>query len=134
MNLVGLDLNSTRARAVHGSPNGVPMSLPLEDGRAELPLALSLENKALEAGRAGCALCRQAPQLACLDFLKHLGDERTWQSQRNRLDANKALTHVFDKLTSRFGRFQGVASGIPTYLDENQRHIVGQLAGKARWK
>src|SRR5690348_13419017 len=75
--LVGLDLNSSRARAVTTAPGQAPELLPIA-GEAELPLAVSLEGRSPEAGRAGLSLVRRAPHLACANFLPSLGGPRQW--------------------------------------------------------
>ena len=91
MTLIGLDLNATRVRAIQGEQSGsgphAPLGLPLEGNHRELPLAVSLEERQPRVGRAGAALCRRSPHLACLNFLPYLGDDRRWDSGRHRLDA-----------------------------------------------
>ena len=79
--LVGLDLNSSRIRAVSGPP-GLAQPLSFDGAEGELPLAISLEGRHPEAGRAGLALCRRLPHLACLDFLPCLGQPRQWTAGR----------------------------------------------------
>src|SRR5262249_23099550 len=106
MSLVGLDLNSTRVRAAHGSP-GVPAPLALEEGRPEITLALSWEGRTPLVGRAGTALQRSKPHLACTDFLGHLGQRREWRAGRHRLDAAAALGLTFDQLRGAVGRTRG---------------------------
>ncbi len=135
MTLVGLDLNSTRVRGVHGPAGGLPVPLALEEGRAELPMAVSLEGRAPEAGRSATAVCRRLPHFACLDFLPHLGRERTWLAgPQRRLDAAGALAVVCEALTPRLGKAQGVGLALPSYLDAEQRALFAQAAGKARWR
>jgi hypothetical protein len=134
MTLVGLDLNSTRARAVHGPADGPAGTLALEDGQAEMPLALTLDGRTPEAGRVAASVCRKQPHLACLDFLPHLGGERTWSAGRHRLDAAAALALVCEILSRRLASAQGVALTLPTYLDARQRTLLGQAAAKARWR
>src|SRR5947209_5631140 len=89
--LVGLDLNATRARAVHGPAQALPRLLPLATTADDLPMVLSLQGRQAEVGRAGAALCRLLPHLTCLDFLAHVGAPREWVAGRHRLDALKAL-------------------------------------------
>ena len=99
MTLIGLDLNATRARAIQGEHHGsgplIPLGLPLDGNERELPLALSLEERHPQVGRAGAGLCRRSPHLACLDFLPYLGDDRTWNSRpappRRRLRVRSGL-------------------------------------------
>src|SRR5439155_2163617 len=97
--VVGLDLNAGRARAVHGPAAGTtPRVLPLDDTHAELPLAISLERRTPEVGRAGLALLRRMPHAVCADFLPALGQAREWRAGRNRLDAAAALALVAARL------------------------------------
>jgi hypothetical protein len=134
MTLVGLDLNSTRARAVHGPASGQPKPLALEDGQVELPLALALGGRSPVAGRTATAVCRKEPHLVCSDFLPHLGGARTWAGGRHRLDAGGAFGAVCEALAPRLARSQGVALTLPTYLDAMQRSLLSQVAAKARWR
>ena len=52
MSLIGLELNGTRARAVIGPGEVPPRSLALDGKGGDLPMALSLENRRPEVGRA----------------------------------------------------------------------------------
>src|SRR5262249_7829855 len=115
MSLIGLDLNATRARALHGTAAG-PAPLALETGPAELPLAVSLQERTPVVGRAGLALARRLPHLACLDFLPHLGTPRQWCAGRHRLDAAAALGLVCQHLQPRFARATGIVLTLPAYV------------------
>jgi hypothetical protein len=132
MTLVGLDLNATRARAVAGPANSIPVAVALEDGHPDLPLAVSLEERRPAVGRAGAGLCRRAPHLACLDFLPHLGSPREWAAGRHRLDAARALGLVFDYLQARLGATKGIAVTLPTYLGGQHAGLLARVAEKAR--
>jgi hypothetical protein len=134
MTLIGLDLNASRARAAHGPASAAPYPLALEGPDPELPLAVSLEGKAPVPGRAGLALCRRTPHLACLDFLPHLGAAKHWSAGRVHLDAAGALACVFDHLARCFGRPSGLALALPPYLNPDQEAVVAQLANQARWR
>src|SRR5260370_38869308 len=96
--LIGLDLNTTRARAVHGPAQALPRLLPLAGTADDLPMVLSLQGRQAEVGQAGAALCRLLPHLACLDFLAHVAEPRAWMAGRLRLDALKRRIHVFARL------------------------------------
>jgi hypothetical protein len=133
MTLIGLDVTASRVRAVGGPPSLEPVPLALEGKAAELPLALSLEDRTPVVGAAGTAIARAKPHLACLDFLPHLGTPREWVSPRHRLDASRALGHVCERLARSFAKAQGVAAALPAYLDETQAAAVGQLAHRAKW-
>src|SRR5437588_5367370 len=132
--LVGLEINATRARAVVGSGRALPQSLRLEAESEELPLALSLAGRHPEVGRAGAAVCRQAPHAACVNFLPHLGDGRQWSAGKHRLDAATALTLVFQHLKTRCSATQGQVIALPAYLNRQQIETVATLAAKVGLK
>lgn len=138
MTLIGLDLNATRARAIEGEQPGggphVPRGLPLEGNERELPLAVSLEERQPRVGRAGAALCRRSPHLACLDFLPYLGDGDTWDAGRHRLDAAGALALVCDHLQRRLGRAEGLTVALPAYFRPAQAALLADVAHRARWR
>src|SRR5438876_6120590 len=130
--LIGLDLNATRARAVHGPAEALPRCLPLAETAEELPMVLSLRGRQAEVGRAGSSLCRLLPHLTCSDFLAHLGEPREWVAGRHRFDAVKALALVFERLQPIFAGAQGVVLAVPTYLSRAQAMLLPALAEKAR--
>ncbi|HXG12212.1 MAG TPA: FHA domain-containing protein [Gemmataceae bacterium] len=130
-NLIGLDVNASRVRAVGGTA-GLPQALPLDDGSGELPLALSLEGRHPEVGLAGVRLCRRLPHLACLNFLPHLGTPRQWSAGRHRLDAAQAVSLVLERLPSACVRAEGLALAMPAYLSDTQLRLLTDLAKKAR--
>jgi hypothetical protein len=133
MTLVGLDLDATRARAVHGPAAPAAAVLRLGEPRGELPLAVSLEGRQPQVGAAALALCRRLPDCACLDFLAHVGGPRVWTAGRHCLDAERALALAFDQLARGFGKASGVMAALPAYLQPEQVELVARLAGKARW-
>jgi hypothetical protein len=130
--LVGLDLNASRARAVHGPATLAPSVLPLDGDTEELPTVVSLEGKRPEVGRAGAALCRQAPHLACLDFLASLGETREWVIGRHRLDAARLTTLVLERLHTATAGAGGVMLALPAYMSRVQASLLAPLATKAR--
>src|ERR1700736_3500880 len=132
--VVGVDLNATRARAVHGAGLGAPSGLPLEDDRRDLPLAVSLAERSPVVGAAGASLRRKAPHLACVDFLPALGQKHQWVAGRHRLRAAAALTLTFQRLHQTLSRAEGVFLTMPPYLDDSQEVLALQLAGKAQWR
>jgi hypothetical protein len=138
MILIGLDLNTSRARAVHGeeSRSGPHLlhGLLLDGHDRDLPLALSLEERQPRVGRAGTGLCRRSPHLACVDFLPYLGDDRIWDSGRHRLDAAAALARICEHLQHRFGRAEGVTVALPGYFSAVQVALLADVAQRARWR
>jgi hypothetical protein len=134
MTLVGLDLDATRARAVHGPASSTAAVLRLAEPHAELPLAVSLQGRQPQVGGAALALCRRLPDCACLDFLPHLGRPRVWSAGRHCLDAERALSLAFDHLARSLGKASGVTAALPAYLQAEQIELLTHLAGKARWR
>jgi hypothetical protein len=134
MTLVGLDLDATRVRAVAGPAAPAAAVLRLGEPHAELPLAVSLEGRQPQVGRAALRLCRRLPDCACLDFLPHLGGPRRWVAGRHCLDAAGALNLAFEQLARGFGKAHGVVASLPSYLADDQVALLGQLAEKARWR
>lgn len=130
MNIAGLDLNASRALAVAGPP-GAPAPLPLcENG--ELIAAIALEGRHPEVGRAGAAICRRFPHLACLDFLAELGTGRTWSAGRHRLDPVRACELFFERLRPAFGDVTSLALALPAYLSRTQTEALAGLARRLR--
>jgi hypothetical protein len=132
MTLIGLDLNATRARAVQGPMQSLPLVVRLEDEHPDLPLALNLAERRPVAGRAGLALGRKLPHLAVLDFLPHLGHSKAWAGGRHKLDAGQALGLVFERLQRALSRGQGTTFALPAYLQESQLALVAQAAQRCR--
>ncbi|MFN4261067.1 MAG: Hsp70 family protein [Gemmataceae bacterium] len=132
MTLAGIDLNATRVRAVSGPAACPPRALPLHDTAEDLPLVVSLEGKRPEVGRAGVALTRRLPHLACGNYLSYLGQPREWVAGRHRLSAAKALQLVFDQLQPVRAEAQSVVLALPPYLSRPQAAEVHHLASKAK--
>jgi hypothetical protein len=129
--LAGVEINATRARAVHGPAQVLPRVLPLAGSADELPMVVSLQGRQAEVGRAGSAICRLLPHLTCSDFLAHLGEPREWTAGRHRLDAAKALTLVFELLQRSLGQAKGIVLAVPAYLTRAQVLLLPSLAEKA---
>jgi hypothetical protein len=132
MTMIGLDLNASRVRALHGPVGSVPVPLPLDEEGPILPLAVSLEGRHPLVGRAGADLRRRAPHLACLDFLPHVGQTHVWEAGRHRLNADQALSLVFAQLAPRFTRSGEAVAALPSYLTTEQVELVGALAEQTR--
>jgi hypothetical protein len=130
--LVGLDLNGTRARAIQGTNAAVSQGLPLDGAYLDLPMILSLQGRKPQVGRAGTALCRQSPHLTCSNFLPYLGEQRTWSVGRHRLDASRAVQHVFERLLTPCQNARGIVLALPPYLSSTQASFLTPLADKAR--
>jgi hypothetical protein len=129
---VGLDLNTSRVRAVILQPGRPARRLPLDGAHEELPLALSLERRQPEVGRAGLALRRRLPHLACLEFLPGLGLPREWAAGRTRLTASDALAWVFERLRPALPEAGALAMVLPAYLSPAQVTLINRTAERAR--
>jgi hypothetical protein len=132
MSLIGLDLNSSRARAVAGTRSQALSLLCLDGDQVELPLAVSLEEKHPRVGRPGVALTRLRPHQTCLDFLPFLGSTHVWSAGRHQLGADAALALVFGVMARALTRSTGMALVLPAYLEESQSLQVRKLAEAAR--
>jgi molecular chaperone DnaK (HSP70) len=132
MTLLGLDLNSSRARAVCGTA-GLPRPMALDGTERELPLAVSLEQpRRPVVGRAGVQLCKRLPHLACLDFLPHLGTPREWKVGRRRFDSAEVLNLVLNQLQSPCAGVQALALALPSYLTRSQAGLLAKQMQKAK--
>ena len=128
--LIGLDLNASRIRAVKNALGQVPELVPI-NGEAELPLALSLEGRSPEVGRAGLALVRRSPHSTCTNFLPSLGDRREWSAGRHRLNADAALALVLDQLRAACAGAQAIVLAVPVYLNAKQIETIVRLAERS---
>ena len=128
MSLVGLDLNSGRARAVAGPAARPPSPVPLDGDRAELPLAIALDDRAPRVGRPGFSLLRARPHLVCADYLPALGSSATWGSDRHRLDPEQALSLAFAALAVSLKHTAGLVCTLPAYLDGPRLARFARLA------
>jgi hypothetical protein len=134
MTLIGLDLDATRARAVSAPVSQPPAPLRLTESHVELPLALNLEGRQIAIGASALRLCRRLPDFACQDFLPYLG--RKWHRAcgRHRVDAERAVGLVADYLGRAFGRCEGAAIAVPSYLDPAQIEYLAGLADRGHWR
>jgi hypothetical protein len=132
MSLIGLDLNSTRVRAVMGPGEVPPRALPLDGQDGHLPMAISLENRRPEVGKAGLALCRRLPHVTCTNFLPELGERRQWGAGRKQIDSAKALTLVFDQVRPACKGAKGIVASLPPYFNRVQADLASKLAEKSK--
>jgi hypothetical protein len=136
MILLGLDLNATCARAVHGLVGDYPLALPLDPPSQELPMVLNLEKHPPQVGRAGRRLLREQPHRTCSDFLALVGTAgaaaRRWQAGRHQLDCSQALTAVWERLAPACARAAGVVLSVPAYLTPAQGELIRSQGAKQR--
>jgi hypothetical protein len=135
MNLVGLDLNASRARGVAGGVGDFPTTIMLEPPAAELPLCLHLGSEAPVVGRTGLSWCRLQPHQVYHNFLPSLGEPadpgRRWLSRPHQLDAGQALGLVLRQLSQQCRGTDGVVLALPDYLTPLQGELATVLAGQA---
>jgi hypothetical protein len=132
MTLVAVDVNATRVRVVQGVSAREGRPLALEGTATDLPMAVSVEGRNPQPGRAGVSLCRRSPHLACTNFLPHLGEQRVWSGPRCKVDASRALVTVLDQVAARAGKHTAAALSVPGYLLPDQRALVEKAAEQAR--
>jgi molecular chaperone DnaK (HSP70) len=133
MTLLGIDVNSTRIRAVLGPAGQLPHGLAFEGGDRDLPMALSLENRTVEVGRAGQAVCRRLPHASCSEFLPRLGTEHRWTAGRHRLSASEALAAVLAKVRPACASAAATVLAVPAYLAREQVEVLITVVARARW-
>lgn len=130
---LGIDLNASRARAATGRSTRNRILL-LDDPHPDLPLAISLEKRTAEIGRAGLALLRRLPHVTCTNFLPLTGQPHEWKHGRHHFDAIGAATLIFDKLQAQCGAYDGVYIALPSYLRVPQVTKLNAAAVKAGLK
>src|SRR5262245_19701858 len=116
MDVTVLDINNDRIWAITGADGRAPRLVYLNDKRAELPLALSLERRKVAVGRAALEISRISPHLVCADFLAELGGSRIWSHGRHRLTAADAVKTVFLKLKESLPADGSVVLAVPANL------------------
>lgn len=132
MNLLALDLTSSRLRALRGPSPRESRPLPLEQQQTELPMALSLEGRSPAIGLPGKAICRRSPHLACENFLSYLGQDRLWRGPKQKVTADRALQLIFDRVIARGGRPTGTVLTVPSWFDDDHLHSTFEIAKKAK--
>lgn len=115
--VVGLDVNSSRARAAYGPTAGtIPRPLSLDDSGMDLPLTISLDGRSPEVGQPGTALVRRMPHVVCRNYLPELGQAREWRAGRHRLDAAGATACLVQRLCRPLTGQHALALAVPSYL------------------
>jgi hypothetical protein len=114
---IGLDVNSTRVRAVVGpSWEGVPTVLPLAALDDELPLAISCQDRTPTVGWPAYHLCRLLPHVLRRNYLIELGRQRDGSIQEKRLPAADAVALVADTVRRALPTGQPLGIVVPPYL------------------
>lgn len=122
---LGLDINSSRVRAVAGPPSGAaPRVVALEHDQPELPMVIQLDGRTPTVGWTGVEHVRLLPHLVCRDFLVELGRPRDWQTRCGRLDASGAMAIVADALKVALPSGHGVVLVTPPFLLDQQVGLI----------
>src|SRR5262245_28397559 len=113
---LGLDLNATRLRVMSGDAGRPPRTVPLDDPLDELPLAVSLEARTPEIGRAALALERRTPHLGAFDFLNDINLPRRWEAGRHSFSAADLLMLALNRVRAVCPRSENLTLSVPVYL------------------
>lgn len=129
---VGLDINATRMRAMSCETGRPPRTLLLDDPHADLPLAVSLENRTAEVGRAALALERRLPHVVCFDFLSALTQPLEWKSNRHRFDAAGLLSLAIERFRTICPKPENFTLTLPVNLTPPKVSALANLFEKAK--
>src|SRR5207244_5084494 len=99
-----------------GEAGRPPRAVPLNEPFDELPMAVSLENRTTEVGRAALALERKTPHLTAFDFLHDLNQPRRWEAGRHSYSATDLLVLVLAKARAALPRSENLTLTLPVYL------------------
>lgn len=129
---VGLDLTSTRVRAVSVGP-GRARPLILDEPHEDLLLFAHIDRRTPEVGRIGYGLVRKLPHATASNFVPQLGYPRSWTAGRNVVTPESALTLAFEKLYTPLSTdAEAFALALPAYLTPPQARKASELASKAK--
>ena len=136
MNIVALDWNASRVRAVRGEAGGEAHPVPLEPPGVALPLALDLEREPCEIGAAVLRRSRVAAGRVCQGFLPYLtekpGHGPRWQAGRRTLDSQAVCERIWQRLQPAVGDAGAIVLGLPDYLRPVQANALRKLGEKSR--
>jgi hypothetical protein len=105
----------------------------LDEPHDELPLALSLEGRYPEVGRAGLAFARRLPHAVCQHFLPALLHPTEWKHGRVKVDAAAALGMVLHELVRPVNReADAVVLALPLYMTPGQVTAVVRIAQQVK--
>jgi len=126
---VGIELNAARVRAALGR-SAYNRAVPLEGDHLDLPLAINLDGRLPEVGRAGTSLIRRLPHACCSGYLPMLGQSQEWKWGRHRLRSGEALALALGRLRDAVGNTGRLFLGLPSYLTVNQVTLLRTIAAK----
>lgn len=129
---VGLDVNATRLRAMSCETGRPPRSLLLDEPHADLPLAVSLENRHPEVGRAALGLERRLPHLTCFAYLDALTQPLEWKCGRHRFDAKGLLTLAIERVRTVCPKPENLTLALPVYLSPPKVAALANVFEKSK--
>ena len=130
--VVGLDLTSSRARAVSVGA-GRPRTLALDGADEDLRLFANLDRRTPEIGRVGYALARRLPHAVGTNFLPALGLNRSWPTARGSLSAEAAIGLTFAALHPAVTHdSDALGLALPSYLTAAQVKRAAEAATGAK--
>ncbi len=131
--VIGLDLTSSRARAVSVGGGKVRVVL-LEDPAEEMPMFLACERRTPEVGRAAYALIRKMPHAVGSNFLPAVGQPREIRAGKYAFTPDAVLELAFNRLRVPIAaEADSVALALPAYLAPNQVTRVVELAARTKF-
>jgi hypothetical protein len=129
---VGLDLTSSRARAV-AVASGIWRPLVLDAQSEPLLLFIALDRRTPEIGHAGYTLYRKTPHAVCANFLAALGTTREWRGGRHVVTPETALELALYKIRGPVtAESEAVALALPSYLAPGQVGKVVAATAKVK--
>ncbi len=132
MSFIGLELNTTWARAVHGPAAEPARELPLEPPRLELPLMVIRQGRRPRAGQAALKQCREQPHRVWQHFLPALGLSAAAAASLGRFahpdEALQATVAILEHLAQHCNSGQQLVLALPAYLEAEQLKLLRTLA------
>ncbi|WP_020471283.1 hypothetical protein [Zavarzinella formosa] len=116
---LGADLNAGRVRATYGRASRNKLFL-LEDPHIDLPLAISLEKRTPDVGRAALAVSRKLPHTMCVNYLPQLGQVFEWKHARQTYNADGLVSLALERLAKATSTNSGLSLALPSYLSVPQ--------------
>ena len=131
--VIGLDLTSSRARAVSVGGGKVRVVV-LEDPSEEMPMFLACEKRTPEIGRAAYGLIRKMPHAVGSNFLPAVGQPREIRAGKYSFTPDALVELAFSRLRVPIAaESDSVALVLPAYLAPNQVTRAVELATRARF-
>jgi len=128
---LGVDLNAGRARATYGRASRNKLFL-LDDPHTDLPLAVSLDKRTPDVGRAALSVCRTLPHTMAVNYLPQLGQVFEWKHAKHAVTADGLVTLALEKLGQATSSNSGLSLALPPYLSVPQVTRLLTIAEKQK--